>query len=195
MDIRKFAAAKVTGPLIPLLVKMRLTPDILTWIGLLINIIASAFVATNYLLIGGLLVLLSGLFDILDGALARYTNKITRFGALLDSTFDRLSEGLLLFGLLILYVKGEHVLEILLIFAVMIGSFLISYIRARSEGLDIECRTGLFTRTERVILLALGLMVSQVLITLIILAVFTFVTTIQRLVYVWQQIRKEEANQ
>src|SRR4030042_1346399 len=105
MDIRKFAAAKITGPLIPLLIKMKLTPDIITWIGLLINIIASAFVATNYLLVGGLLVLLSGLFDILDGALARHTNKTTRFGALLDSTFDRLSEALLLIGILILYIR------------------------------------------------------------------------------------------
>ncbi len=191
MDLRKFAATKITEPLIPLLSKTGLTPDILTWIGLLINIVAATMVATNRLLIGGLLVLLSGLFDILDGALARYTNKITRFGALLDSTFDRLSEALLLIGILLLYVNGEHALEILLIFGVMVGSFLISYIRARSEGLGIECKTGLFTRTERVIILALGLMVSQVLITLITLAVFTFITVVQRLVYVWRQTRKQ----
>ena len=192
MDLRKFAANKITGPLIPLLSKTGLTPDILTWIGLLINIVAAAMVATNRLLIGGLLVLLSGLFDILDGALARYTNKTTRFGALLDSTFDRLSEALLLIGILILYINGEHALEILLIFGVMVGSFLISYIRARSEGLGIECKTGLFTRAERVIILALGLMVNQILVTLIILGVFTFITAVQRLVYVWQQTRKQE---
>jgi CDP-diacylglycerol---glycerol-3-phosphate 3-phosphatidyltransferase len=193
MDIRKFAAAKITGPLIPLLLKTKLTPDIVTWIGLFINIIATVFIATNYLLIGGILILLSGLFDILDGALARYTNKTTRFGALLDSTFDRLSEALSLFGLLLLYINGGHTLEILLIFIVMVGSFLISYIRARSEGLNIDNRAGLFTRSERVILLALGLMVNQVLITLIILAIFTFITTIQRLVYVWQQLKKQES--
>jgi CDP-diacylglycerol--glycerol-3-phosphate 3-phosphatidyltransferase len=194
MDIRKFAASKITGPLIPFLSKTGLTPDILTWTGLFVIIIAAAMVATNYLLVGGLLVLLSGLFDILDGALARFTKKITRFGALLDSTFDRLSEALLLIGILILYINGEHALEILLIFVVMTGSFLISYIRARAEGLGIECQTGLFTRAERVIILALGLMINQIVITLIILAVFTSVTVVQRLVHAWQQLRKQGHN-
>lgn len=191
MDLRKFAAAKITGPLVPWLCKTGLTPDMLTWIGLGIIIIAAAMVAMNHLLIGGVLVLVAGLFDILDGALARSTNKTTRFGALLDSTFDRLSEALLFIGLLFLYLNGEHALEILLIFGVMVGSFLISYIRARSEGLGIECKTGLFTRAERVIILALGLMLSQVLITLIVLAVFTFITVVQRLVYVWHQTKKQ----
>ena len=148
-------------------------------------------VALNHLLIGGVLVLVAGLFDILDGALARFTNRTTRFGALLDSTFDRLSEALLLFGLLILYLNSDYTIEILLIFGVMVGSFLISYIRARAEGLGIECKTGLFTRAERVIILALGLIVNQVLIALIILAVFTFITVVQRLVHVWQQTRKQ----
>ena len=192
MDLRKFAAAKITGPIVPFLSKTRLTPDTLTWIGLGITVIAAAMVSQNHLLIGGVLVLVAGLFDILDGALARFNNRTTRFGALLDSTLDRFSEALLLFGLLILYLNGTHELEIMLIFGVMVGSFLISYIRARAEGLGIECKTGLFTRAERVIILALGLMVNQVLITLIVLAVFTFITVIQRLVHVWRQIRKQE---
>ena len=191
MDLRKFAATKITGPLIPLLSKTGLTPDILTWIGLFINIIAAAVIALNHLLVGGILVLFSGLFDLLDGALARYNNKTTRFGALLDSTFDRLSEALVLIGILILYLNGEHTLEILLIFGVLVASFLISYIRARAESLGIECKTGLFTRAERVIILALGLMIDQVLITLIVLAVFTIVTVIQRLVHVWRQTKKQ----
>ncbi len=191
MDFRKFAAAKITGPLVPWLSKTGLTPDMLTWAGLVVTIIAAALIALNHLLIAGVLVLVAGLFDILDGALARSTNRTTRFGALLDSTFDRLSEALLFIGLLFLYLNGEHALEILLIFGVMVGSFLISYIRARSEGLGIECKTGLFTRAERVIILALGLMLSQVLITLIVLAVFTFITVVQRLVHVWHQTKKQ----
>jgi CDP-diacylglycerol--glycerol-3-phosphate 3-phosphatidyltransferase len=191
MDFHKFAAEKITSPMVPLLNKIGLTPNILTWIGFAIIIVAAAMVATNNLLIGGLLVLLSGLFDILDGALARYAHKATRFGALLDSTFDRLSEGLLLLGILALYLNGEHNLEILLVFVVMICSFLISYIRARAESLGIDCKNGLFTRTERVIILAIGLILNQVMITLIILAVFTFITVIQRLVHVWQQTKKQ----
>ena len=191
MDFHKFAAAKITGPMMPLLSKTRLTPDMLTWIGFAVTIIAAAMIAMNYLLIAGVLVLMAGLLDMLDGALARFTNRATRFGALLDSTLDRLSEALLLTGLLLLYLNGDHALEVLLIFGVMVGSFLISYIRARSEGLGIECKTGLFTRAERIIILALGLMVNQVLITLIVLAVFTFITVVQRLVHVWRQTRKQ----
>lgn len=189
-DFRKTLASRITEPLLPLLTRIGLTPDILTWIGLVINILAAAMVATGHLIIGGMLVLFSGLFDILDGALARFTDTSTKLGAVLDSTFDRLSEAFILFGILILYVKGVHTLEILLIFGVMLGSFLTSYIRARAEGLGIECKTGLFTRAERVIILALGLLLNQILIVLIVLAAFTFITVIQRLVHVWQTTRR-----
>jgi CDP-diacylglycerol--glycerol-3-phosphate 3-phosphatidyltransferase len=190
MDFRKTLSNKITGPLVPALNKIGLTPNIITWLALIINILAAVAAATNYLLASGLLVLFAGLFDILDGALARYANKTTRFGALMDSTFDRFSEAIVLFGLLYLYVNVGKTMEIWLIFIVMIFSFLISYIRARSEGLDIENKTGLFTRTERVIILALGLIVNQVLLTLVILAIFTFITVIQRLVYAYIQTQK-----
>jgi CDP-diacylglycerol--glycerol-3-phosphate 3-phosphatidyltransferase len=191
MDFRQLAASKITGPLVPFLSKAGLTPDILSWVGLVFSAIAASLVALNHLLIGGVLVLVAGLFDILDGALARFTDRSTKFGALLDSTFDRISEALLLGGLLALYINTPHTTEIPLIFGVLVGSFLISYIRARSEGLGIECKTGLFSRAERVIILALGLMINQILIVLIILAVFTFITVIQRIVHVWRQTRNQ----
>lgn len=171
----------------PFLKKMGLTPDILTWIGLGINIIAAVLVAMNYLLVGGILTLLSGLFDILDGALARFTQKTTKFGALLDSTLDRVSEAAILFGLLVLYASSGNVIILSLIMAVLIFSFLISYIRARAEGLGIDCKVGFFTRTERVIIMALGLIFNLVFIALIILALFSFITVIQRLVHVYRQ--------
>jgi CDP-diacylglycerol--glycerol-3-phosphate 3-phosphatidyltransferase len=179
----------------PAISRTGLTPDILTWTGLMINIAAGTMVALGHFLIGGLLMLFSGLFDILDGALARYIQKTTKFGALLDSTLDRLSEAVLLFGLLVYSITGAYILEQYLIFGVLIGSFLVSYIRARAEGLGIECKVGLFTRTERVILLALGLIFSFIpyllVIILIILALFSFVTVVQRLVYVYIQTRKQ----
>jgi CDP-diacylglycerol--glycerol-3-phosphate 3-phosphatidyltransferase len=196
MDFRRIIANKITKPLMPAISKTGLTPDTLTWIGLIINITAAAMIALGHLLIGGLLVLFSGLFDILDGALARYINKTTKFGALLDSTLDRLSEGILLFGLLVYNIIGANVLELYLIFGVLIGSFLVSYIRARAEGLGIECKVGLFTRTERVILLALGLIFSFIpyvlVVILMILALFSFVTVVQRLVHVYIHTRKQE---
>src|SRR4030042_1346055 len=106
-----------------MLSKSRITPDTLTWIGLAINISAAWVIATGRLIIGGVLVLVGGLFDILDGALARFTNKTTVFGGLLDSTFDRLSEAALFIGLLILYAPDGNTLMITVIFLAMVGSF------------------------------------------------------------------------
>jgi len=142
-------------------------------------------------------VLLAGFFDILDGALARRTNQTTRFGALLDSTLDRLSEGLLLLGILILnLLKDQLTVEVLLVCLALIGSLLVSYIRARAEALGLECQVGLFTRAERVTVLALGLLLSQIdyaLITaLAIIVLFSFITAGQRVVYVWQQTKVRE---
>ena len=193
-EIRRTAARWITQPLKTVLVKSRLKPNNLTWIALAISIIAAGAIATNHLLIGGFLVLLSGLFDILDGALARLTNQATRFGALLDSTFDRISDAVVFLGLLALYISSEAVLEVVLIFLALISALLTSYVRARAEGLGINCSVGLFTRTERVIILALGLLLSplckfSILIVLVVMIVLGFITVGQRLVYVRQQTK------
>ncbi|MBN2462046.1 MAG: CDP-alcohol phosphatidyltransferase family protein [Dehalococcoidia bacterium] len=193
-ELRRIAARWITEPLNTVLVKSRLKPNNLTWIALVTSVIAAASIATNQLLIGGFLVLLSGLFDILDGALARLTNQSTRFGALLDSTFDRISDAIVLLGFLVLYIRSEGYIEIVLIFLALVGALLTSYIRARAEGIGVNCPIGLFTRTERVIILALGLLLNplckfSILIALVILIVLGFVTVGQRLVYVWQQTK------
>jgi CDP-diacylglycerol--glycerol-3-phosphate 3-phosphatidyltransferase len=153
-----------------------------------LNIVAAYAIATGHFLLGGVLILGAGLFDLIDGALARFTKRTTKFGAVLDSTVDRISEAATLCGLLIWYVAREGAtLEIVLILAVLIGSFLVSYIRARAEGLGWQCQVGLFTRAERVIVLAVGLLINQIFVALCILAVFVFVTVVQRLVYLWKQ--------
>ncbi|GAI48957.1 unnamed protein product, partial [marine sediment metagenome] len=146
-------------------------------------------IVTGYFLLGGALVLVSGLFDLLDGALARFTKQSTKFGAILDSTIDRLSEAAIFCGLLVWYMPKVATLEIVLIFAALIGSFLVSYIRARAEGLGLECRVGLFTRAERVIVLAVGLLVNQVFIALWVLVVFVYITVAQRLLYLRKQAK------
>ena len=191
-EFRKSAARQLTNPFMTILSKTNITPDTLTWIGLAINIITAGFIATGYLIIGGVLVLVAGLFDILDGALARFTNKTTVFGGLLDSTFDRLSEAVIFTGLLILYAPFGDVLMVVAIFTAMIGSFLTSYIRSRAEGLGLTCSVGLFTRAERVIILCLGLLFDKVLIALAILVVLSFITVGQRFVHVWLQTRNKE---
>jgi CDP-diacylglycerol--glycerol-3-phosphate 3-phosphatidyltransferase len=172
-----------------MLSKSGIKPNALTFIGLALNIAAAYVIAIGHFLPGGILVLISGLFDLLDGALARLTEQTTQFGAILDSTVDRISEAAILCGVLIWYMPKGATLEIVLLFAVLIGSFLVSYIRARAEGLGLQCQVGLFTRAERVIVLAIGLLVNQVFIALCVLAVFVYVTVIQRLVYLRKQAK------
>jgi CDP-diacylglycerol--glycerol-3-phosphate 3-phosphatidyltransferase len=188
IDIRRNLAYRITDPIVRILGKSGITPNALTFINLALNIIAAYVIATGHFLLGGVLVLVAGLFDLLDGALARFTKQTTRFGAILDSTADRISEAAILCGLLIWYIPQEEAsLEIVLIFVVLIGSFLVSYIRARAEGLGWQCQVGLFTRAERVIVLAIALLVNQIFIALCVLAVFVYITVVQRLVYLWKQ--------
>jgi CDP-diacylglycerol--glycerol-3-phosphate 3-phosphatidyltransferase len=188
IDIRRNLAYRITGPIVGTLSKSGITPNALTLINLALNIVAAYVIATGHFLPGGVLVLVSGLFDLLDGALARFTKQTTKFGAILDSTVDRISEAAILCGLLIWYAPQENTsLELLLIFVVLIGSFLVSYIRARAEGLGWQCQVGLFTRAERVIVLAIGLLINQIFIALCVLVVFVFITVVQRLVYLWKQ--------
>jgi CDP-diacylglycerol--glycerol-3-phosphate 3-phosphatidyltransferase len=187
IDIRRNLAYRITDPIVVILSKSGITPNALTLISLALNIVAAYVIATGHFIIGGVLVLVSGLFDLLDGALARFTKQTTKFGAILDSTVDRISEAAILCGLLIWYIPQGASLEIVLIFAVLIGSFLVSYIRARAEGLGWQCQVGLFTRAERVIVLAIGLLINQIFIALCVLVVFVFITVVQRLVYLWKQ--------
>ena len=187
IDIRRNLAHRITDPIIGILSKSGITPNALTLINLALNIGAAYVIATGHFIIGGVLVLVAGLFDLLDGALARFIKQTTRFGAILDSVADRISEAAILCGLLIWYIPQGASLEIVLIFAVLIGSFLVSYIRARAEGLGWQCQVGLFTRAERVIVLVIGLLINQIFIVLCVLVVFVFFTVVQRLVYLWKQ--------
>ena len=191
---RKLVAYYITQPAAELLARTSITPNILTWFGFLITIGAAVLIVTGHLFAAGLVVLLAGFFDILDGALARRTNQTTRFGALLDSTLDRLSDALLLLGILVLNLLRDQLsVEVLLVCLALIGSPLVSYVKARAEALGLECQVGLFTRAERVTVLALGLLLSQIdyaLITaLAIIVLFSFITAGQRVLYVWQQTK------
>lgn len=192
-SIRKTISEHVTKPIISLVAKTPLTPNTITWIGLIITLGAGALVVTEYFLAAGIVVLVAGLFDMLDGALARATGKTTRFGAILDSTLDRVSEAVLLLALLSVFARNQLVTESILSGVALAGSLLVSYIRARMEGLGIECKAGLFTRPERVIILSLGLMLSQfdnaLLVTLAVITFFSWLTVIERMVYAWRKLK------
>ena len=149
---------------------------------------------TGHLLAAGLTVIVAGFFDILDGFLARHINRATRFGAFFDSTMDRLSEAALLVSIVVFsLVSNRPDIEALLVCLVLTSSFLVSYTRARAEGLGLDCQVGLFTRAERIIVLTLGLLFSQfdyaLISALAIITVFSFITTGQRVLYVWQQAK------
>lgn len=186
---RRFSE-RITTPLANAIAKTGISPDVLSVLGLLLNLVVAYTIASGHLLLGGFLVLFSGAFDLLDGALARATGRVSRFGALLDSTLDRYSEAILLFGLWFLYMGQLQ--ESVLIYATLVGSFMVSYVRARAEGLNIECKVGITGRAERVIILALGLILGQVLVVLWILAIVTNLTALQRILHVWQQTKKRE---
>ncbi len=175
-----------------------ITPNTLTVLGLLLSILTAFIIAQGWLLAGGLLVLFAGIFDMLDGAMARARNAASTFGAFFDSTLDRYSESIILFGLLC-YALREPGLQdrfwpfgyeqpwlIALIYIAVVGSLMVSYAKARAEGLGLECKTGLLARPERVVILAIGLLTGAVIWALMVLAIFSNVTAVERIVHIWR---------
>lgn len=165
------------------------SPNILTLSGFLATLGVSYVLALGHERVAGLLIIPVGLFDTLDGALARAMDKATPFGAFFDSTLDRFAEIALYLGLLYLY-RGST-LEPVLIYLAITGSLMVSYTRARAEGLGLECKVGLFTRFERLAVLVVGLLLEQTFIALIILAIFSNLTALQRMWYVRRATTKE----
>ncbi len=187
--------------LIQPLARLGVTPNMLTVIGLLLSILTAMVIAQGFLFAGGMLVLFAGIFDMFDGAMARVRNAATTFGAFLDSTLDRYSEGIILLGLLyyVLQRPGlqdplwpaphEQTWMITFIFVAAVGSLMVSYTKARAEGLGIECKSGLLARPERVILLAIGLLSNTSIWALALLALFSNVTAVERIISVWRTAR------
>lgn len=196
-DIRRNLVSRFVEPAAGLIAGLGISPNALTWLGFVANLVVAWLLWGGHLFLGGFLVLAAGAFDLLDGAVARRAGKSSTFGALLDSTLDRLSEAALFFGLLAFFVEKGRVQEALLVFAALVGSMTVSYVRARAEGLGLDCKVGWVTRPERVIILALGLMLSPrpyaLLVALWILAVFSNITAWHRVLHVWQKTRKQRS--
>lgn len=171
-------------PFVLLLGRLGVTPNQLTVLGVALNAGVGAVIALGHVQLGGFLLILTSLFDLLDGALAKATGRGSKFGAFLDSTLDRYSEGCVLLGLLWLAVQRNQALDIYLIYVVILGSLMVSYTRARAEGLGLECRVGLLGRPERIAVLCLGLMLNLSQGALAILAIFTHLTALQRILHV-----------
>jgi CDP-diacylglycerol--glycerol-3-phosphate 3-phosphatidyltransferase len=177
----------ILGPLSAVLARLGVQPNVLSLFGFFAASAAGALVAAGYVTHGGWLFLLSGPFDALDGALARTAGLESRFGAFLDSFIDRYSEAAVLFGLLCWATFRDSHMLVLLTFLTLVGSFMVSYSRARAEGLNISCKVGLFTRLERFIILTLTLLTRQFAIGLVVLAFLTNFTALQRMFHVYRQ--------
>jgi CDP-diacylglycerol--glycerol-3-phosphate 3-phosphatidyltransferase len=185
------APSRLVEPLVALLSAAGVTPAALSVAGLLGNVAAAALVARGELVAGGVVMLLASTLDLLDGALARATGKATRFGAVLDATFDRVSEAAVLFGLLVYESGLGNREESLLVFVVATGSMLVSYIRARAEANGVTLTEGVFTRPERVVLLAAALLTGWVRLGLWLLAVLSLLTAAQRFYLAARALRRE----
>jgi len=169
-----------------------ITPNVLTLTGLAVTVAAAVLIGLGWLIPGGLVLLFAGLFDILDGAVARVTNRVGRYGAFLDSTTDRYAEVVTYAALLYHFISrsgGE--LPAMLVIVALGGSLLVSYVRARAQSLGFTCDGGLLARPERVVITVAGLVVPPLLIpALWVLAVLTNLTALQRIRLVWREARQ-----
>lgn len=182
----------LTDPAVDLLARLGVTPNMLTAAGAAGNIGAGILAANGNFLVAGIVVLAASSLDLLDGALARATGRATDFGSVFDAVMDRVSEAAVLFGLLVYFSDRGDRTEELLIFVAVVGSILVSYVRARAEIVGLKMKDGLFTRAERVVVLAVGLMVDEATIALWILAVLASFTAVQRLAIVWLKTRENK---
>ena len=178
----------LTG-LVRLLTLSGVHPNALTLIGLVVNGVAAWILARGEFTYAGLVILCAAIFDLVDGEVARNANKVTRFGAFLDSVMDRYSDLILLTGLLVHYARIDRFSYIVLTAIAMIGSVLVSYSRARAENLIPSCKVGFLERPERIVLLIIGALFDRMAAVLWVMAVLSNLTVVTRIVHTWRESR------
>lgn len=190
-DWLRAQAAVVTQPIAMTLARFNLHPNTITIFGFLINVAAAFIVGLGRLRLGGVVMLLASSTDALDGMLARITAKQSRFGAFLDSTLDRLSEGVVLIAIGAWFMDQRSELGVLLTSLALLGSVMVSYTRARAEGVGYTCKVGLLTRPARVVFLGVGMLALWMIPVMALLAALTWLTVIQRMVHVYRLSRQQ----
>lgn len=193
-DAKRIFTDRVGNPVAGFLGRLGATPNGLTLFGVVIAGSAAYLAYLGQFWGAGAILLFSSVFDLFDGALARSTGNVTSFGALLDSSIDRVSEAVVFLGLLAHYLTHDNDTGAVLVYLALSASVMVSYVRARSEGLGIECTVGIMTRTERVLLLVGGLIAGHwapavLLIVLGLLAGLAGVTAVHRLVHSSAELR------
>jgi phosphatidylglycerophosphate synthase len=183
------AGGRVLKALVWVLTLTRVHPNVLTSIGLGINAVAAWMLARGEFLYAGLIVLCGAIFDLVDGPVARESNRVTRFGGFLDSVLDRYSDLILLMGLLVYYASINRFFYIILTAIAMTGSVMVSYTRARAENCIPKCKVGFLERPERIVLIIIGALANRMAPVLWVLAVLSNVTVIHRIIYTYQETR------
>jgi CDP-diacylglycerol--glycerol-3-phosphate 3-phosphatidyltransferase len=186
-DPAKKGFTRLLEPLTDQFIRKNLNPNVFTTGGLVVNAAAGVLLGLGHLRAGGALLLLGGVFDTFDGRVARGTGRVTRFGALYDSTLDRYSEIFIFLGMAYHFFGTARPWVVAVILLALGGSLMVSYVRARAEGLGFECKVGIMQRTERVLCLGLGALIHEkaLLFALVLVATLANVTAIQRIHYIW----------
>jgi len=170
----------------------RIHPNALTFFGLVINAGAAVLFAAGKFRWGAAVVIGAGLFDMVDGRVARATDRVTRFGGFFDSVLDRYSDLALYVGLLVYYASINRFFYIVLTAIVMTGSVMVSYVRARAENSIPRCKVGFLERPERIVLIIIGALFDRMAAVLWVIAVLSNLTVIHRMIYTWQEARQLE---
>ncbi len=180
---------KIIQPIIDIFIKAQVNPNTFTTIGFIVSLFAAYFFGAGSLRAGGALLLFAGIFDIFDGRIARATGQVTKFGALYDSTLDRYSEVIVFFGIAYYFIASDHMLASVAAFIALGGSIMVSYVRARAEGLGLSCKVGIMQRPERVVTLGVTALIHEYVFIagVVFIAIFANITAIQRIYYVWAQ--------
>ncbi len=189
-DARRLATRYFEEPAARFLHTLKLTPNVVTLLGLIGTAGAAYLASVGSLLAAGLVLAVASVLDMLDGALARFTGRASRFGAALDSVADRLSEAVLLLGVFIFYLRGDDDVGATLAVVALITSYMVSYIRARGEGLGITMKdSGLGTRPERLVIMIVGLVTGWVMVALGVVIAISAATSAQRMYHLWREAK------
>ena len=174
---------RLGDPVARALLRARVRPNHLTVVGLGVSIVAALALADGRLRVGALLLALAGLFDFFDGSLARLANSVSAYGAFLDSVVDRYSDLVVLLGVVLYYHRAADTQGVLLTMITMVGTIMISYTKARAQSIGLACEIGLMERPERLIVLIAGATFNVLTPAVMVLAVLTNVTALQRILY------------
>ena len=186
------SANKIIRLIVRGLALSKINPNVLTFFGLLINIVAASFLAVGSFRIAGSIIIFAGLFDMVDGRVARATNQVTRFGGFFDSVLDRYSDLALLVGLLVYYGTINRSSYVVLTAIVMTASVMISYTRTRAENIVPTCKVGFLERPERIVLLIIGALFDRMAPVLWVIAVLGNLTVVHRMIFTYQDSKRLE---